>query len=129
MRTKRYIAWVALFALALGLMACNKDSDSKKDDGKYTVEISASEGVMLESIIATYDGAASNMSTKTKADGFSRTYDVKDTSSAGVVFSVSVSAFGKEDNSSTMTVKITKGGKELKKSTAQGRILVVVMGV
>ncbi len=149
MRTKRYIAWVALFALALSLMACKKDSDSKKDDGgekpstgqnsdgkkddskegKYTVEISASEGVKLLAFTVKYDGKSEELTPNTEANGFSRSYEVKNTSAEDGAFSIHIVATGKQDGSSMLQLRIFKGSELLKGYDLQGKYFNLALDV
>ncbi len=103
-----------------------EDNDSK--GGTYTVEVSASEGVTLWQMTVAYDEKADHVASLggRKADGIRHSFVVKGNSRVGWLFSVGVSAVGVDD-SSTMTVKVTKGGKVVLEGAAQGRILTVAL--
>ena len=105
-------------------VSCSRDGGS--DDvfppyvantvGDYSVKITGSTGVQIESVIVGIDGATHVLAPQNRSVYTSPTYK-------GSNFAASVTASG-VNQSSTLKVEMIKNGKVVKTSTAQGTILV-----
>lgn len=115
------LSLAVLFSMSV---SCSRDGGS--DDvfppyvantvGDYSVKITGSTGVQIESVIVGIDGATHVLAPQNRSVYTSPTYK-------GSNFAASVTASGVNQNS-TLKVEMIKNGKVVKTSTAQGTILV-----